>query len=151
MCNHIIKEDDTSGGGRIFTDTIHDTRIKIDPNVGLEILWKDYCSECSAVPGSGPQCLQVMFKGKDKTANKVDHVCLAESSTCVYKGTFIHEKASPVVATKGCPGQDPGITEISFKCQNVSGILFISDVNGTTTQPERPTEGQIVDTRSLVL
>ena len=86
-----------------------------------------------------------LYKGEDNSVSKVDHVCLVESSTCVYKGTFINEKASPVVATKGCPGQDPGITEISFKCQSVSGILFISDVNGTTTQPERPTEGQIVD------
>ena len=67
--------EDASIEPRIFTDTIQDTRIKLDTNLGVDILWKDYCSECSSVSGFielgstqlhslGPQCLQVTFKGK---------------------------------------------------------------------------------------
>ena len=56
---------------RIFTDTIQDTRIKLDENLGVAILWKDYCSECSTVFGYGPQCLEVTFKGQD---GNIDHL-----------------------------------------------------------------------------
>ena len=56
---------------RIFTDTIQDTRIKLDENLGVAILWKDYCSECSSVSGYGPQCLEVTFKGQD---GNIDHL-----------------------------------------------------------------------------
>lgn len=131
---------------RIFTDTIQDTRIKLDANLGVAILWKDYCSECSAVSGYGPQCLEVTFKGEDGNVDHLDHVCLVETSNCVYKGSFINEvEATPVVATRGCPGQYAGITEVSFKCQSVNALLFVSDANGGTTQPELPTEGQVID------
>ena len=44
-----------------------------------------------------------------------------------------------------CPGQYAGITEVSFKCQSVNALLFVSDANGVTTQPELPTEGQVID------
>ena len=85
---------------------IQDTRIKLDENLGVEILWKDYCSECSAVSGYGPQCLEVTFKGQDGNIDHIDHVCLVETSICVYKGSFINEvEATPVVATRGCPGR----------------------------------------------
>ena len=85
---------------------IQDTRIKLDENLGVEILWKDYCSECSAVSGYGPQCLEVTFKGQDGNIDHIDHVCLVETSNCVYKGSFINEvEATPVVATRGCPGR----------------------------------------------
>ena len=97
---------DASLEARIFTDTIQDTRIKLDANLGVEILWKDYCSECSAVSGYGPQCLEVTFKGQDGHIDHIDHVCLVETSNCVYKGSFINEvEATPVVATRGCPGR----------------------------------------------
>ena len=90
---------------RIFTDTIQDTRIKLDENLGVAILWKDYCSECSSVFGYGPQCLEVTFKGQDGNVDHFDHVCLVETLNCVYKGSFINEvEATPVVATRGCPG-----------------------------------------------
>ena len=81
----------------------------------MEILWKDYCSECNSKSGFGPQCLEVTFKGQNNNADRVDHVCLAETTTCVYKGNFLQEIATPVVATRGCPGQASGTTEISFQ------------------------------------
>ena len=45
----------------------------------------------------------------------MDHVCLKETTTCVYKGNFLQEIATEVVATRGCPGQEAETTEISFK------------------------------------
>ena len=57
------ENEDTSRQSRIFTDIIQNTRVKLESNLGVEILWKDYCSECSKVSGFGPKCLEVTFKG----------------------------------------------------------------------------------------
>ena len=74
------------------------------------------------------KCVEVLFNDGQSERNLKDHVCLTETSTCIYHGTFLHEIASTVVVTKDCPLHDSGIFEISFQCDRVKGMYVKQDV-----------------------
>ena len=106
-----------------------------------KILWHQPCPDNTCSSGYN-QCLKVEFN--DNGNSVIDHVCLKETSTCVYHGNFLTEVSTTVVVTKGCPKQDDYL-EVSFKCDRVKGFRFLVDANGAPKEPENPRENYMED------
>ena len=97
---------------------------RIAPDAGVDLKWKVPCDPCA---GISTVCLEVDFR------TKIDYVCLTLSTECVWKGRFLNDPtASEVVATRGCPDEEAGVTEVSFKCNDLNTFLYVIAADGTT-------------------
>ena len=61
------------------------------------------------------------------------YVCLTNFHECVWKGRFLNDPtATEVVVTRGCPDDEPGVTEVSFKCKDLNTFLYVITADGKT-------------------